>query len=137
MSEERKIINTNIRFNLDNPQHRRAYELLQRIDRRKYKSYTEAVVYAVNSCFGRLEQLAADPYLETREKEDAFLQKVLDTIQSGMEKVSQPLALGNLLSLLQANTPQQVPVTNPVEEAEDEEFDEESLEAALAFADSF
>lgn len=131
MSEQRKIINTNIRFNLDNPQHRQAYELLQRIDRRQFKSYTEAVVYAVNAYFGRLEQIARDPYLETREKEDAFLQKVLDTVQSGMANAFPALFTGQLLSVLQAGNGQTASVP-PCEEV-----DEESLDTALAFADSF
>ena len=46
----RKIINTNIRFNLDNEDNRKAYEYLQGMDRKKYKSYTKAVV-AVNEYF--------------------------------------------------------------------------------------
>ena len=72
---ERTIINTNIRLNLNRPEDRRAWEYLQRLDRKKYKSYSRAVVAAVNDHFSRQERLAADPYLETREKEDAFLEK--------------------------------------------------------------
>ena len=78
---ERTIINTNIRLNLNRPEDRRAWEYLQRLDRKKYKSYSRAVVAAVNDHFSRQECLAADPYLETREKEDAFLEKVLDAIR--------------------------------------------------------
>ena len=77
---ERAIINTNIRLNLHRPEDHRAWEYLQRLDRKKYKSYSRAVVAAVNDHFSRQERLAADPYLETREKEDVFLEKVLDTI---------------------------------------------------------
>lgn len=44
----RKIINTNIRFNLDNADDRKAYEYLQDMDRKQYKSYTRAVVAALN-----------------------------------------------------------------------------------------
>ena len=47
----RKIINTNIRFNLDNEDDRKAYEYLQSMDRKQYKSYTKAVVIAVNEYF--------------------------------------------------------------------------------------
>jgi hypothetical protein len=43
------------------------------LDRKRYKSYSRAVVAAVNDYFDRHERLAVDPYLETREKEDAFL----------------------------------------------------------------
>jgi len=75
----RNKISTNIRLNLDKEADRRAWEYLQNMDRKKYKSYSCAIVTAVNDYFDRQERLAADPYLETREKEDAFLKKVLTT----------------------------------------------------------
>ena len=66
MKKERKIINTNIRLNLMNEQGRQAWNYLRGRDRKKYKSYTKAVVLALNDYFSRQEQIEADPYLETR-----------------------------------------------------------------------
>ena len=83
---ERTVINTNIRLNLNRPDDRKAWEYLQALDRKKYKSYSRAVVAAVNDHFSRQERLAADPYLETREKEDRFLGQVLDTIRAGIQE---------------------------------------------------
>mgnify|MGYP001165793869 CR=1 FL=1 len=40
MRKERKTINTNIRLNLCDEQDRQAWEYLQTMDRKKYKSYT-------------------------------------------------------------------------------------------------
>lgn len=48
MRKERRIINTNIRLNLCDEQDRKAWEYLQTMDRQKYKSYTKAVVAALN-----------------------------------------------------------------------------------------
>ena len=76
MRKERKIINTNIRLNLCDEQDRQAWEYLQTMDREKYKSYTRAVVVALNDYFSREYRNEADPYLETREKEDVFLERV-------------------------------------------------------------
>ena len=76
MRKERKIINTNIRLNLCDEQDRQAWEYLQTMDREKYKSYTRAVVVALNDYFSREYRNEEDPYLETREKEDAFLERV-------------------------------------------------------------
>ena len=56
----RKIINTNIRFNLENEADRKAWEHLRSMDRRKYKSYTKAVVAALNDYFDRQDRLATD-----------------------------------------------------------------------------
>ncbi len=100
MSKERKIINTNIRLNLCEEQDRQAWEYLQTMDREKYKSYTRAVVMALNDYFSREYRNAADPYLETREKEDAFLERVETAIRDGV-KESVPMAMAkNLLEML-------------------------------------
>ena len=97
---ERTIINTNIRLNLNRLEDRRAWEYLQHLDRKKYKSYSRAVVAAINDYFSRQERLTADPYLETREKENAFLEKVLDTIREGLQ--SSGAGLSGLAALLQS-----------------------------------
>ena len=121
----KKIINTNIRFNLDNADDRKAYEYLQRMDRKQYKSYTKAVVIAVNEYFERQQRLEADSYLETREKEDIFLQKVLDTIEQGLKTAGN---IGGLIQLLSASTVQQPQVQHNTEE---------DTNVALNFADGF
>ena len=70
-------------LNLCEEQDRQAWEYLQTMDREKYKSYT-----------------AADPYLETREKEDAFLERVETAIRDGV-KESVPMAMAkNLFEML-------------------------------------
>ena len=120
----RKIINTNIRFNLDNQDDRKAYEYLQDMDRQQYKSYTKAVVIALIEHFERQQRLEADSYLETREKEDMFLKKVLDTIEQGLKTAGN---IGGLIQLLSATAEQQPEVQTNTE-------DDNS--AALLFADS-
>ncbi|MDO5328422.1 MAG: hypothetical protein Q4G00_17165 [Clostridia bacterium] len=126
----RQIINTNIRLNLEREEDRRAWEYLQGMDRKQYKSYTRAVVAAINDYFGRQMQLAEDPYLETREKEDAFLQKVLETIEKGMAESKQDGLLSALLAL------QNGALAHP-QEQEKNNASEEDLNAALDFLDSF
>ena len=82
----KRIINTNIRFDLKRKDDRQAYEYLRCMDRKQFKSYTRAVVAALNDFFPRQEKRQADPYLETREKEDRFLRQVLDTISEGIRQ---------------------------------------------------
>ena len=103
---ERTTINTNIRLNLNRLEDRQAWEHLQNMDRKKYKSYSRAVVAAINDYFGRQERLANDPFLESREKEDAFLQKVIDTIREGIQASDTGLAgLTALLRAIQTSSP--------------------------------
>lgn len=121
----REIINTNIRFNLNNADDLKAYSYLKNMDRKKYKSYTKAVVKAVNEYFERQEKFEADSYLETREKEDIFLKRVLDTIEQGIKTAGN---LGGLIQILSANAKPQTVVQNN---------DEDDINAALQFADGF
>ena len=123
---ERTIINTNIRLNLNRPEDRRAWEYLQHLDRKRYKSYSRAVVAAINDYFSRQERLTADPYLETREKENAFLEKVLDTIREGLQ--SSGAGLSGLAALLQS-VPAAAHPSEPV-------MTDEDLDTAMDFINS-
>ena len=123
----RNIYTTTLRLNLNDPEERRAWEHLRYMDKKQYRSYSKAIVTAVNDYFDRQGRLEADPYLETREKEDAFLDKVLTTIREGLQATPATMAAG-LMQLLQAAQP----VAN-----EPKEPDNDSLDAALDFADSF
>lgn len=123
-----KTVSTNIRFNLKNEADRKAWEYLQSMDRKKYKSYSKAVIYALCEYFEREQKSANDPYLETREKEDDFMNRILQTIETGLCKNSSSASLGSLIQLLQ----------QPQAKTEHEEKSEFSVsDAALDFADSF
>ncbi len=122
----RKIVSTNLRFNLEREDDRRAWEHLQRMDRSKYRSYTRAVIAAVNEFFER-QAHGDDPYLETKAKEDAFLKQVREAIEQGMKNAA-PL---NLLSLLQGSLQTKDPPYS------DEETADEDIDAAMDFIDSF
>ena len=50
--------------------------------------------------------MAADPYLETREKEDAFLLRGLETIRAGFDHAAPVSPAATLLNLLQNIPPQ-------------------------------
>lgn len=120
-------VNTNIRLNLDREADRKAWEYLRNMDRKKYKSYSRAIVTAVNDYFDRQERMKKDHYLETREKEDAFLDKVMTTIEQGLKASSSNNTIANLLQLLNAEQPKTELADNT----------DEYADTALDFADSF
>ena len=125
----KQVYTTTLRLNLEKEADREAWEHLRRVDRKQYHSVNSAVIAAVNAYFSRKEQLEADPYLETREKEDAFLEKVMETLQEGLRQTTVP-GLVPLLQLLQgAQTvaPAKVPEANTGTD----------WDAALDFAGSF
>lgn len=117
----KQIYTTTLRLNLVGEDDRRAFDYLQRMDKKQYRSYGKAIVAAVNDHFERQERLAADPYLETREKEDAFLRRVMEAIEQGLRTVPAPM-------LPFASTAPQPAASVP---------DDKELSAALDFVDSF
>ena len=127
----KQIYTTTLRLNLEKEADWEAWEHLRRVDRKQYHSVNSAVIAAVNAYFSRKEQLEADPYLETREKEDAFLEKVMETLQEGLRQATVPglVPLLQLLQGAQAGTP--APAKEP------EANTGTDWDAALDFAGSF
>ena len=127
----KQVYTTTLRLNLEKEADREAWEHLRRGDRKQYHSVNSAVIAAVNAYFSRKGQLEADPYLETREKEDAFLEKVVETLQEGLRQSTVPglVLLLQLLQGAQAGTP--APAKEP------EANTGTDWDAALDFAGSF
>ena len=117
----KQIYTTTLRLNLAEEDDRRAFEHLRRMDKKQYRSYSKAVVAAVNGYFERQEHIANDPYLETREKEDAFLRRITETIEQGLRYASVGM----------------FPPAPPTAQPEPSAGDDEDISAALDFADSF
>lgn len=69
---QNNIRNTNLRFNLDKNQQRKAREYLQTMDRQDFKSYSQVISITLVDYFDRYYRTQADPYLETREREKLF-----------------------------------------------------------------
>ena len=116
-----RLFKTTLRVRLDTPEGRKAWGYLVSRDKSKYRSYSDAIIAAVNGYFDRERQLADDPYLETREKEDAFLRRILETVERG----AQANPLNGLAALLQNAQP--APDTNAIGD---------DLDAAMDFMDS-
>ncbi len=117
-----RIFTTTLRLNLDNEEDRQAWEYLRSMDRKRYRSYSSAVVTAINDYFSRQEALTADPFLETRERQETFLQEIKDTIREAMQ--SSGTGLNSLAALLQGVK------TSPKKE---EKMSEESFDMAMDF----
>ena len=100
-----------LRFDLADEEECRAYDYLQNRDKTEFGSYTKLVSRAVNEFFERRARLEADQYFETREKEDAFIARVLDAVRYASHSV---------------------PASQEVKAEEDE-----NVEAMFAFLDDF
>ena len=75
---------TNLRFNLSKPVHRAAWEFLQTMDKDQFKSYSQVIALAVVEYFERLARAKDDPYFETREREEQFVNRIVAAVESAM-----------------------------------------------------
>ena len=74
--------NHNIRFNMEKEEECRAWELLHSPKvRQMFRSQNRFVIEAVNDYYDRCIAIKNDPYLETREKEDAFAERIVETVE--------------------------------------------------------
>lgn len=80
------IRNTNLRFNLNKEKHRRAWEHLQHMDKRKFKSHSNAAIDALNDYFDRYNKAQDDPYLETREREERFVERIVTAVEASLNQ---------------------------------------------------
>ena len=80
------IRNTNLRFNLNKEKHRRAWEHLQNMDKRIFKSHSNATIDALNDYFDRYNKAQDDPYLETREREEQFVERIVTAVEANLDR---------------------------------------------------
>ena len=102
---QNNIRNTNLRFNLDKEQKRRAWEYLQTMDRQDFKSYSQVIPLALVDYFDRYYRTQTDPYLETREREELFVKQIVDAVEHS-PKQSLPLFLSGLTAGMAQREPQ-------------------------------
>ena len=101
---------TCFRFNLDNPEHAKAWNYLHSIDKDKVKSGNTAVVRAVNDYFDRMQKLSEDPYFETRQREERFVEQIVTEVGKAFI-AEMPKFLASLMLNLNAGYPMPIPQT--------------------------
>ena len=107
-----QIRNTNLRFNLEKDLQRKAWEYLQSMNRQEFKSYSHVISLALVDYFDRYYRIAEDPYLKTREREERFINQIVEGVQQNL-KQSLPLFLSGLtVGMVQMGTPKQASLTD-------------------------
>ena len=98
------IKTTNVRFNLDKDDQRRAWEYLQSMDKRVFRSYSHVISLALLDYFDRYYRLQEDPYFETREREERFVQEIVDAVSESLRQIL-PLFLAGCMTGLSSLQP--------------------------------
>ena len=77
-----KSWNKNVRFNRNSESAMQAWSLLHSDEvEKEVKSQNEFVICAINDYYERHLRKKRDPYLETREKEDAFADRIVGKVE--------------------------------------------------------
>ena len=77
-----KIWNKNVRFNTNNDVAIQAWDILHSDEvEQDFKSQNEVIICAINDYYERYISKKNDPYLETREKEDAFADRIVEKVE--------------------------------------------------------
>lgn len=105
-----KVLTTCFRFNMDNPEHAKAWDYLHNYDKDKIKSTNVAAITAVNDYFDRMGRLADDPYFETRQREERFIQQIVSEVGKAFIAEMPKFLASLMLSLNRGYPMQAVPV---------------------------
>lgn len=102
--------NHNFRFNTEKEEEQRAWDLLHSKEvEQGFKSQNEFVIMAINDYYDRHLKKKDDPYLETREKEQEFTNRIIEAVQ-GSVFANLPALAGMYLMSQQQNL--SIPVMN-------------------------
>ena len=88
----------------------KAWEYLHSIDKDKVKSGNTAVVRAVNDYFDRMQKLSDDPYFETRQREERFVEQIVSEVGKAFIAEMPKFLASLMLSLNRGYPMQAVPV---------------------------
>ena len=99
MSEN--IRSTNLRFNLEKDTQKRAWQYLQNMDKQQFKSYSNVIAVALVDYFDRYYRSQDDPYFETREREERFVNQIISSVESAMEKTLPVFLAGCMVGMSQ------------------------------------
>ena len=143
--EWQEIRNRNVRFYVEKEMDSRAWEILHSEEIKIYGSQNDFIIQAINDFYERHLKKKQDSYLETREKEDAFVDRIVKAAEekfagkipellgmafmqmqgqgvSFVPIVMQSDNLANISSTVQTDTKDDEVKKEVLEELEDNEF---------------
>ena len=115
MSEN--IRSTNLRFNLDKDVQNRAWQYLQTMDKKKFKSYSQIIAISLVDYFDRYYKKQDEPYLETREREERFVEQIVTAVENAMNRTLPVYLAGCMVGIAQI-TPQVAVAASKPEDAD-------------------
>jgi len=108
------VKSTCLRLNIEKPLSRKAWGILQNTD----KSYNQTIVAALVEYDERHKKLKDDPYFETREREERFVQEIVTAVKQTLERTLPGFLAASLLRIVQPYQTSTTVQTQPPPEPE-------------------
>ena len=110
---------TCFRFNLDNPEHAKAWNYLKQLDKSVFKSCNDTVIKAVNAYFERYFRSIDDPYFETRQREEQFVNQIVSEVGKALAS-EMPRFLASFMINLKTDYPVNISTASEIPEIDSE-----------------
>ncbi|MCR4889992.1 MAG: hypothetical protein K5979_12565 [Ruminococcus sp.] len=123
------IKTTCLRFNIDKPLHRKAWKILQS----EGKSHSKLISEAIVEYRDRHSRLADDPYFESREREERFVEQIVVAVENAVKAELPTFLAACLVNISQPYNIAPAAVKPPEEavtEANNEDIDYDFLSGA-------
>ncbi|SEW20572.1 hypothetical protein [[Clostridium] fimetarium] len=91
---------TNLSFNMSNAEHDKAWNYLHSMDKKKFGSQNKLIIKAINDYFDNYYVSKNDPYLESRIKEDDFINRIISEVGFKLTEQMPQMVSGYLMNML-------------------------------------
>ena len=124
--KEQKIV----RFYSDNPEHRKAFDILQKINAEKYSSIQDFIISAIN-LLGDMELNEECPTVDRKDWEEPLIERIAETVETIINEKLPQIIASYLLGIQTGQTTNSLPAAERVtkEVGENENGMEKDVEA--------
>ena len=111
--KEQKIV----RFYSDNPEHRKAFDILQKINAEKYSSIQDFIISAIN-LLGDMELNEECPTVDRKDWEEPLIERIAEAVEAIIDEKLPQIIASYLLGIKTGQTSIPLPATNVMSAAE-------------------
>ena len=105
--KEQKIV----RFYSDNPEHRKAFDILQKINAEKYSSIQDFIISAIN-LLGDMELNEECPTVDRKDWEEQLIERIAETVETIINEKLPQIIASYLLGIQTGQTSNPLPASH-------------------------
>lgn len=95
------IKSTNLRLNMEVDIQRQAWDYLQSMEKKIFKSYSSVIATALVEYFDRYYHLEKDPFFITKEREEEFSERIISAVRKELSETLPTFLSGCVAGIVQ------------------------------------